>query len=245
MASPTGPRPLANLSLRDQLRVDRLPQRLGLMMVGLTGFGLSLALLLEAGVGAAPWDVLHTALAGLLGTSVGVMSIAVSFVLLLAWIPLREQVGIGTVSNAIWVGASIDLGLWLLPSVSGPVAGIGMMLLGVLLNGIFAAMYIGAQLGPGARDGLMTGLSRRLGRPVGPVRVVLEIAVLLTGWALGGPLGVGTVVYALGLGPVIQATLPWVTIPVRTVGGRPVGPAAPRSGEEEDGAGEDPPALPA
>lgn len=96
------------------------------------------------------------------------------------------------------------------------------MVLGVVVNGITAAMYIGAQLGPGARDGLMTGLSRVLDKPVGPIRIALEVAVLGTGWLLGGPIGVGTAAYALGLGPVIQLTLPWVTIPVRTVRGQPV-----------------------
>lgn len=208
------PARLDNVSLRDQLRLDRLPRRLMQMMVGLTGFGLSLALLLEAGLGGAPWDVLHAALAHHLGATVGLMSIAVSFVLLLAWIPLRERVGIGTIANAIWVGLSIDAGLALLPSFDSLPLQIVLMLLAVVLNGISGAVYIGAQLGAGARDGLMTGLSRVLERPVGPIRIVLEVIVLVTGWALGGPLGLGTVVYALALGPVIQATKPHVLIPI-------------------------------
>lgn len=208
------PARLDNVSLRDQLRLDRLPRRLMQMMVGLTGFGLSLALLLEAGLGGAPWDVLHAALAHHLGATVGLMSIAVSFVLLLAWIPLRERVGIGTIANAIWVGLSIDAGLALLPSFDSLPLQIVLMLLAVVLNGISGAVYIGAQLGAGARDGLMTGLSRVLERPVGPIRIVLEVVVLVTGWALGGPLGLGTVVYALALGPVIQATMPHVLIPI-------------------------------
>lgn len=208
------PARLDNVSLRDQLRLDRLPRRLMQMMVGLTGFGLSLALLLEAGLGGAPWDVLHAALAHHLGATVGLMSIAVSFVLLLAWIPLRERVGIGTIANAIWVGLSIDAGLALLPSFDSLPLQIVLMLLAVVLNGISGAVYIGGQLGAGARDGLMTGLSRVLERPVGPIRIVLEVIVLVTGWALGGPLGLGTVVYALALGPVIQATMPHALIPI-------------------------------
>lgn len=208
------PARLDNVSLRDQLRLDRLPRRLMQMMVGLTGFGLSLALLLEAGLGGAPWDVFHAALAHHLGATVGLMSIAVSFVLLLAWIPLRERVGIGTIANAVWVGLSIDAGLALLPSFDSLPLQIVLMLLAVVLNGISGAVYIGAQLGAGARDGLMTGLSRVLERPVGPIRIVLEVVVLVTGWALGGPLGLGTVVYALALGPVIQATMPHVLIPI-------------------------------
>lgn len=216
---------LDNLSLRDQLGVDRLPRRLVQMMVGLTGFGLSLAMLLRSGLGGAPWDVLHAALAERIGATVGTMSITVSFVLLLMWIPLRERLGIGTVSNAIWVGVSIDLGMWLLPEAGSLPAALALMLLGVLINGISGAVYIGAQLGAGARDGLMTGLGRVLSRPVGPVRIVLEVIVLVSGWLLGGPLGLGTVVYAIALGPVIQLALPRVLIPVRTVRGRPPGSA--------------------
>ncbi len=227
MTSPDGRRHarLDNLSLRDQLGVDRLPRRLGQMMIGLTGFGLSLAMLLRSGLGGAPWDVLHAALAARTGTSVGTMSITVSFVLLLLWIPLRERIGIGTVANAIWVGVSIDLGLLLLPEVRALPAAIALMLLGVLVNGVSGAVYIGAQLGAGARDGLMTGLGRVLARPVGPVRIVLEVLVLVTGWLLGGPLGLGTVVYAIALGPVIQLALPHVLIPVRTIRGREPGAA--------------------
>ena len=216
---------LDNLSLRDQLGVDRLARRLVQMMIGLTGFGLSLAMLLRSGLGGAPWDVFHAALAERLGATVGSMSIAVSFVLLLLWIPLRERLGIGTVANAIWVWVSIDLGMLILPEASSLPVAIALMLLGVVVNGISGAVYIGAQLGAGARDGLMTALSRVLSRPVGPVRIVLEVIVLVTGWLLGGPLGLGTVVYAIALGPVIQLVLPHVLIPVRSVPGREPGAA--------------------
>lgn len=190
---------LDNLSLRDQLGVDRLGGRLAQMMIGLTGFGLSLAMLLRSGLGGAPWDVFHAALA--------------------------ERLGIGTVANAIWVGVSIDLGMLVLPQASSLPVAIALMLLGVVVNGISGAVYIGAQLGAGARDGLMTALSRVLSRPVGPVRIVLEVIVLVTGRLLGGPLGLGTVVYAIALGPVIQLALPHVLIPVRSVRGREPGAA--------------------
>jgi len=190
---------LDNLSLRDQLGVDRLGRRLVQMMIGLTGFGLSLAMLLRSGLGGAPWDVFHAALAERLGATVGSMSIAVSFVLLLLWIPLRERLGIGTIANAIWVGVSIDLGMLILPEASSLPVAIALMLLGVVVNGISGAVYIGAQLGAGARDGLMTALSRVLSRPVGPVRIVLEVIVLVTGWLLGGPLGLGTVAAAISM----------------------------------------------
>lgn len=224
---------LDNLSLRAQLRVDRLPLRLLQMMAGLTGFGFSLALLLESGLGGAPWDVLHAALADRLGLTVGTLSVCVSFVLLLLWIPLRERIGIGTVANSIWVGVSIDLGMLVLSEAGGIATAVTMMLGGVVLNGISGAVYIGAQLGAGPRDGLMTGLGRVLSRPVGPVRIALEVIVLATGTLLGGPLGVGTVVYALGLGPIIQLTLPHVTLRVRTLAGRPV--LAPPASAEGDG----------
>lgn len=222
MLRPRGGAParLQNLTLRDQLGVDRLGLRLLQMMAGLTGFGVSLAMLLESGLGGAPWDVLHAALADRLGLSVGTVSIAVSFVLLVLWVPLREQIGIGTVANSIWVGVSIDLGMLVLPEARSLALAVLMMAAGVVLNGISGAVYIGAQLGAGPRDGLMTGLGRVLSRPVGPVRIVLEVLVLVTGWALGGPLGVGTVAYAIALGPVIQLALPHVTMPVRAVRGR-------------------------
>ena len=228
-ARDSAPARLNNLSLRDQLGADRLALRLLQMMAGLTGFGFSLALLLESGLGGAPWDVLHAAIADHIGLTVGTVSIAVSFVLLLVWVPLRERVGIGTVANAIWVGVSVDLGMLLLPEARTVPIALAMMASGVLLNGISGAAYIGAQLGAGPRDGLMTGLGRVLSRPVGPVRIVLEVTVLVTGWALGGPLGVGTVVYAIALGPVIQLTLPHVTLSVRTVRGREVSQPLPRS----------------
>lgn len=233
MLRPRGGAParLRNLTLRDQLGVDRLGLRLLQMMAGLTGFGVSLAMLLESGLGGAPWDVLHAALADRLGLTVGTVSIAVSFVLLVLWVPLREQIGIGTVANSIWVGVSIDLGMLVLPEARSLAIAVSMMAAGVVLNGISGAVYIGAQLGAGPRDGLMTGLGRVLSRPVGPVRIVLEVLVLVTGWALGGPLGVGTVVYAIALGPVIQLALPHVTVPVRTVRGREVPGAAHRSSQ--------------
>lgn len=205
---------LRNVSLRDQWRLDRRARRLVQMMVGLSGFGASLALLIRSGLGAAPWDVLHTGLGLHVGLSVGTMSVLISFVVLIAWIPLRLQVGIGTIANALWVGTTMDLTLSVLPEADSLVAGLLMSVAAVLLNGISGAVYIGAQLGSGARDGLMTGLHFRLGWPIGPTRIALEILVLGIGVLLGGPFGIGTVLYAIGLGPTIHAALPWVTIPI-------------------------------
>jgi uncharacterized membrane protein YczE len=190
----------------------RLPRRLVQLLVGLALYGVSLAMLLRAGLGLAPWDVLHQGLAERLDATVGQMVIAVSFVVLLAWIPLRERPGFGTVANALLVGAFVDLTMLVLPDAgTGPVA-VLMLVTGVLLNGLATALYIGAALGSGPRDGLMTGLVRRTGRSVRLVRTALEGSVLLLGWLLGGTVGIGTVAYALAIGPLAHALLPVFTV---------------------------------
>ena len=191
---------------------SRLPRRLLQLFVGLALYGVSLAMLLRAGLGLAPWDVLHQGLAGLLGTSVGQMVIALSFVVLLLWIPLRERPGFGTVANALLVGVFVDLTLLLLDDAEGWAWRVGLLLLGVLVNGVATALYIGASLGAGPRDGLMTGLVRRTGRSVRLVRTTLEVAVLAVGWLLGGTVGVGTLLYALAIGPIAHALLPVFTV---------------------------------
>lgn len=209
------PAPLQNLSLRQQLGIDRLPLRLVTLFIGLTGFGAGIALILRAGLGAAPWDVLSVALSERTGLSIGTLTVLTSFVVLLAWLPLRQQPGIGTLANALWVGISMDLTLAVVPPVEGLLPGLGLLLGGLVLNAVSDAVYIGAQLGPGPRDGLMTGIHHRWGLRIGPVRAVLEVSVLAVGWVLGGPVGLATVVYALGIGPIVHLVLPWVTIPVR------------------------------
>ena len=209
------PAPLENVPLRAQLRIDRLPLRLLTLMLGLTGFGAGIAMILRAGLGAAPWDVLSVALAQRTGLSIGTLTIITSAVVLLAWIPLRQQPGIGTLANAIWVGVSMDLTLAVVPPADGLLPGLGLLVGGLALNALADAVYIGSQLGPGQRDGLMTGIHHRWGLPVGPVRAVIELSVLGAGWLLGGPVGLGTVVYALGIGPIVHLVLPHVTLPVR------------------------------
>lgn len=207
--------PIENLRLRDQLRVDRFGLRALILMLGLTGFGAGLALVVRAGLGAAPWDVLHIAVAERTGLTFGTVIILTSILVLLAWIPLRQRVGIGTIANALWVGVSADATLAVVPEAEGLGWGILVLIAGVVLNAVSAAIYIGAQLGPGPRDGLMTGINRRCGLPIGPVRIGLEVTVLAVGWLLGGPIGIAALVYALALGPIIQLTLPYVTIPLR------------------------------
>ena len=169
-------------------------------------------MLLRAGLGLAPWDVLHQGLAAQLGTTIGQMVIALSFVVLLLWIPLRERPGIGTIANALLVGVFVDLTLLWLGDAEVLAWRVGLLLLGVLLNGVATALYIGASLGSGPRDGLMTGLVRRTGRSVRLVRTVLEVTVLAVGWLLGGTVGIGTVLYAVAIGPIAHALLPLLTV---------------------------------
>ncbi|MVA76173.1 hypothetical protein GC722_09070 [Auraticoccus sp. F435] len=211
-----------------QLRAGRLPRRLLQLGGGLAVYGVSLAMLVVSGLGSAPWDVLHLGVALHTGLSLGTVIVVVSVAVLLLWIPLRQRPGLGTVANALLVGVGVDLGLALLPDQPSLVLRVVLLVAGVLLNGAATALYIGAQLGPGPRDGLMTGLARRTGRSVRLVRTVLEVGVVLVGWVLGGPVGVGTVVYALAIGPVTQAVLPWVVValPATAAGVTPRGAAS-------------------
>jgi len=189
-----------------------LTRRLTQLFVGLALYGVSLAFVLRAGLGLAPWDVLHQGLAEHLDATVGQMVIAVSFVVLLLWIPLRERPGFGTFANAVLVGVFVDLTLLVLDPAQAWPARVLLLLGGVLLNGLATALYIGASLGPGPRDGLMTGVVRRTGRSVRLVRTVIEVTVLVIGFLLGGTVGVGTLLYAFAIGPVAHALLPLLTI---------------------------------
>ena len=189
-----------------------MTRRLVQLFVGLALYGVSLALLLRAGLGLAPWDVLHQGLAGLLGATVGQMVIAVSFVVLLLWIPLRERPGFGTVANALLVGVFVDLTLLVLDDASAMPLRVGLLLAGIGLNALATALYIGASLGSGPRDGLMTALVRRTGRSVRVVRTSLELTVLVAGWLLGGTVGIGTLLYAVAIGPLAHVLLPVLTV---------------------------------
>lgn len=206
---------LANLSLREQLHVDRRLLRLLWLFVGLTGFGVGMGMIIRAGLGAAPWDVFAVAVADRTSLSFGAVTILTSFMVLLAWIPLRQQPEIGTLANALWVGIAADATLHVIPSADALGAAIGLLIGGVAVNAVADAVYIGAQLGPGPRDGLMTGMHHRFRFPVGPVRFVVEAVVLLVGWMLGGPVGAGTLLYAVAIGPIVHTVLPRVTLRVR------------------------------
>jgi uncharacterized membrane protein YczE len=177
------------------------------LLVGLMGYGFSMAVMVRAGLGLDPWDVFHQGLAGRTGMTIGVASAVVGVAVLLAWIPLRNRPGIGTVANVVVIAVTVDAGMALLPSPSELPVRIAMMLGAVLLNALSTVLYIGAGLGPGPRDGLMTGLVARTGLSVRLVRTSIEASVLTVGWLLGGTVGVGTLVYALGIGPLVQLIL--------------------------------------
>jgi uncharacterized membrane protein YczE len=210
-ALPRQVRVLTDLGPVAQLRAGRLGRRLPQLFVGLVLYGLSLAMMVRGHLGVAPWDVLHTGLTRHLPITFGEAIVIVSFVVLLLWIPLRETPGVGTISNAIVVGvaADVSLGLFAQPDALW-VRGL-LTVGGVVVCGLASAMYIGAQLGRGARDGLMTGFARRTGLSLRLVRTLLEVTVVVVGLLLGGVAGLGTVLYALAIGPLTQAMLPaWI-----------------------------------
>ena len=189
-----------------------LTRRLGQLYAGLVLYGFSMALLVRARLGVMPWDVLHQGVARTIGGTLGTVSIVVGALVLLLWIPLRQRPGVGTVSNVLVIGLAVDASLAVLPHVDGMVLRSALVVAGVLLNAVATAAYIGVRLGPGPRDGLMTGLVRRTGRSVRVVRTSIEVVVVATGWLLGGTLGVATVLYALAIGPLVQPLLPVFTV---------------------------------
>ncbi|MGZ4669693.1 MAG: membrane protein YczE, partial [Blastococcus sp.] len=168
------------------VRGRRLPRRLVQLYAGLALYGVSMALLVRSTLGVMPWDVLHQGLARHLGWSLGTVTIVVGALVLLAWIPLRQLPGIGTVSNVVVIGLAVDATLALLPTPSALAARVGFVVAGVLLNAVATAAYIGVHLGPGPRDGLMTGLVVRTGMSVRLIRTSIEATVLAIGWLLGG-----------------------------------------------------------
>jgi uncharacterized membrane protein YczE len=199
-----------------------LPRRLTQLYVGLVLYGISASLLLLSGLGNMPWDVLHQGLEVQTGIGTGWWVMIVGALLLLAWIPLRQRPGLGTVSNVIVLGLVVEVMLAAFDAPHGWVARVALLAGGVLLNGVATGLYIGARFGPGPRDGLMTGIAAR-GHSLRVVRTAIELTVLVTGVLLGGTLGVGTVVYALSIGPLAHAFVPRLTVPEP---GRPAGAAA-------------------
>ncbi|MFF5216346.1 YitT family protein [Micromonospora sp. NPDC000442] len=187
----------------------RPTRRLTHLFVGLIVYGFSMALMIRSGLGLNPWDVFHQGLSRLTGLSMGTVVIAVGALVLLAWIPLRQRPGLGTVANVVVIGLAVDASLALLPPGGSLALRIFLLVAGIVGNGAATALYLGARLGPGPRDGLMTGLvARRPGRSLRLVRTVIEIGVIAVGAVLGGTVGIGTIAYALTIGPLAQLFLP-------------------------------------
>lgn len=186
---------------------ERAVTRLVQLVLGLTLYGASEALMLAPGVGVDPWDVFHTGVARITGIPVGTVLIVVAVPVMLLWIPFRQRPGLGTLANVVVIGGIVDL---ILPDT--PVPHVlwlrwAMFLAGVLLNAVATGLYIGAGLGPGPRDGLTTAIASR-GRSIRGVRTAIEVSVLVLGWVLGGNVGPGTVVYAVAIGPLVHVTIP-------------------------------------
>jgi uncharacterized membrane protein YczE len=189
------------------LPTDRRLLRWSMLLPGLVLYEISSGLILQAGLGVDPWDVLHQGLARTFGGQVGTWAILASVVVLLLWLPLRARVGVGTLTNAVLVGLCINLTVTLVPMVHGLVLQVAVLVVGVLINAFATGLYIGAGFGPGPRDGLTTAIAAR-GHPIRWVRTAIELTVLVAGWLLGGSVGVGTVLYAATIGPLTHVTIP-------------------------------------
>lgn len=217
-SSPSASRPprvdrrLADLGPLEQLRAGRLVPRLSLLLLGLFLYGASMAMVVRSVLGLIPWDVLHVGLQQHVPLSFGTVVVGVSVLVLLLWVPLRQRPGLGTLANAFLIGPSADLVLAVLPETGHLGWRVVLLVAGIVLNGVATGMYIGSQFGPGPRDGLMTGLARVSGRSIRLVRTLLEVTVVAVGWLLGGVVGVGTVLYALAIGPLAHVFLPLFTV---------------------------------
>jgi uncharacterized membrane protein YczE len=206
------PYALPRLNSLEQLKAGRLGRRIPQLAGGLFLYGFSMAMMIRANLGLDPWDVLHQGLARYLPVSFGTVTILVGAVVLLLWIPLRQWPGMGTVSNVFVIGLSADFGLWVLSTPDSLLVRSLEMVAAVVLNGLAGASYIGSHFGPGPRDGLMTGLVARTGGSLRLIRTGIEVTVLVTGFFLGGTVGVGTVLYAVAIGPLVQLFLPLVAV---------------------------------
>ena len=190
-----------------------LTRRIVQLLVGLFTYGIAIALMVQAGIGVAPWDVLTQGISKQTGLDFGLLTNIIGVGVLLCWIPIRQRPGIGTIANVILIGPSAQLGLSIVPKQHA----LGFQLLffaaGLVLLALATGLYIGARMGPGPRDGLMTGIHARTGWPLWMVRTGIEVTVLLVGWALGGNFGPGTIAFALLIGPMVAVTIPWLRVP--------------------------------
>lgn len=198
-----------------ELALSRLTwtRRITQLLVGLFLYGIAIALMVRAGIGVSPWDVLTQGLAKQTGLPFGLLTNLIGVAVLLLWIPIRQKPGVGTVLNVLLIGPSAQLGLWLIPQQTVPWVQVLVFVAGLALLAVATGLYIGARLGPGPRDGLMTGLHRRTGWKIWIVRTGIEVTVLTIGWILGGQVGIGTLAFALLIGPMVNVTLPLLTVP--------------------------------
>ncbi len=194
-----------------------MARRIAQLLVGLVLYGIAGSLMIRAVLGVDPWTVLAQGLSVRTVLGIGVLTNLIGVAVLLLWIPLRQKPGVGTVLNILIIGPSIELGLWLVPPITVLWAQILVFAAGLVLLAVASGLYIGARMGPGPRDGLMTGLHRRFGVPIWVARTSVEVAVLTIGWILGGNVGFGTVAFALLIGPLCNITLPLFAIPAPSV----------------------------
>lgn len=178
------------------------------LFVGLVLYGIGCAMTVQAGLGVDPWTVLAEGLSIHTGIGIGWIANILGGLVLLLWIPLRQRPGVGTIANILLVGTSMQAALWLIPPISGTLAQFAVLLGGIVVVAIASGLYIGAHFGPGPRDGLMTGMHARLGWPIWTCRALVELSVLLIGWLLGGTVGIGTVLFAFLIGPLVHLALP-------------------------------------
>ncbi|MFC6356024.1 membrane protein YczE [Luethyella okanaganae] len=185
-----------------------LPRRATQLFIGLVLYGLADALMIRAAVGVDPWTVFAQGVSLRTGIGIGWLTNVIGLLVLLLWIPLRQRPGIGTVLNILLIGPSIELGLWLIHPATEPWQQILVFTAGLLLLAVASGLYIGSHFGPGPRDGLMTGIHRSTGWPIWVGRTIVEVVVLAAGWLLGGNVGLGTLAFALLIGPLCQWTIP-------------------------------------
>ncbi|SDT10010.1 Uncharacterized membrane protein YczE [Brevibacterium siliguriense] len=228
MAKHHSPAKLLNLNAIDQLRSGRLSRRVPQLLLGLIGYGAAVMALVQSGLGAASWNVLTEGIAHQTGLSFGWTTNLIAVVVLIAWIPLKEMPGLGTILNVCLVGLAADWTALFLPPAEGWIEKVVYFAVGMVMFAFFDALYLGAQLGAGPRDGIMTGLTRVTRQPVQRVRTCIEIIVAITGWLLGGTLGIGTVLIALCMGPLLSLFLPRTIVAINWSA-----KAAPRTKESE------------
>lgn len=203
---------MATLTALHQVPVRIAPiRRLSQLFAGLWLYGASMGMHIRSTLGLDPWDVLHEGLARRTGLSFGLITAITGALVLLVWIPLKQKPGVGTIANVVVIAISVDVTLALIPAPQGLLPRIVLLTLGIVLNAVAFAAYVGSRLGPGPRDGMVTGFCRRTGASLRLTRTVIELVVLGTGWLLGGTVGIGTILYAVSIGPLAQLFLPALT----------------------------------